>query len=47
MLYLPFCIFNIASPLVSLLWGLTGFKIERIQPAEAQAKQLPIERSAA
>ena len=33
MLYLPFCIFNIASPLISLLWGFTGFKIERIQSA--------------
>jgi Na+:H+ antiporter, NhaC family len=34
MLYLPFCIFNIAAPIVSLLLGLTGFKIERVQPAE-------------
>ena len=47
MLYLPFCIFNIASPLISLLWGFTGFKIERIQPAEAQTEPLPIDRSAA
>jgi NhaC family Na+:H+ antiporter len=36
MLYLPFCIFNIASPIMSLLLGFTGFKIEYIQPAEAQ-----------
>jgi len=33
--YLPFCIFNIAAPLFSMLWGFTGFKIERIQSVEA------------
>ena len=47
MLYLPFCIFNIASPLISLLWGFTGFKIERIQPAGAQTERLPLDSSAA
>jgi NhaC family Na+:H+ antiporter len=31
-LYLPFAIFNIASPLLSLAYGITGFKIEHIQP---------------
>lgn len=31
-LYLPFAIFNIASPILSLIYGITGFKIERIQP---------------
>jgi NhaC family Na+:H+ antiporter len=36
LLYLPFCIFNIASPLISLLWGFTGFKIEHLQPAEVE-----------
>ncbi|WP_204140082.1 Na+/H+ antiporter NhaC [Halomicronema sp. CCY15110] len=29
-LYLPYCIFNIASPLLSLGYGITGFKIEKI-----------------
>jgi Na+:H+ antiporter, NhaC family len=38
MLYLPFCIFNIASPIMSLLLGFTGFKIERIQPAESTGR---------
>jgi Na+:H+ antiporter, NhaC family len=28
-LYLPFAIFNIASPILSLIYGITGFKIER------------------
>jgi Na+:H+ antiporter, NhaC family len=37
LLYLPFCIFNIAAPLMSLLLGFTGFKIEHVQAAaEAQ-----------
>ena len=38
MLYLPFCIFNIASPIVSMLLGFTGFKIEYARPAKAQAE---------
>jgi NhaC family Na+:H+ antiporter len=32
--YLPFCFFNIASPLLSVAYGITGFRIERIEPAE-------------
>jgi NhaC family Na+:H+ antiporter len=28
--YLPFCFFNIFSPLLSVVYGFTGFKIERI-----------------
>lgn len=32
-LYLPYAIFNIASPILSLLYGITGFKITRIPPA--------------
>jgi len=38
MLYFPFCIFNIASPIISMVLGFTGFKIERIQPVEAQVE---------
>lgn len=41
MLYLPHCIFNITAPIVSLLPGFTGFKIERTQPAEAHAEIAP------
>lgn len=40
-LYWPFCFFNIASPLMSLLWGFTGLKIERIQPSELPAEPVP------
>jgi NhaC family Na+:H+ antiporter len=45
-LYLPFCFFNIAAPIMSMLWGFTGFKIEHITPAGVpppQAVPLPSE----
>ena len=32
LLYLPFAFFCIFSPLLSLLYGITGFKIESIEP---------------
>jgi Na+:H+ antiporter, NhaC family len=32
LLYLPYCVFNIASPLLSVVYGITGFKIEKIEP---------------
>jgi Na+:H+ antiporter, NhaC family len=34
LLYLPFAVFNIASPLLSVLYGITGFKIERTEPVD-------------
>ncbi len=37
-LYLPYAIFNIASPLLTLLYGITGFKIEKLSPEEIQAQ---------
>lgn len=30
--YLPYAFFNIASPLLSVAYGFTGFKIERTDP---------------
>jgi Na+:H+ antiporter, NhaC family len=30
--YLPYCIFNYASPALSVLYGITGFKIEKTAP---------------
>lgn len=33
LLYLPFCFFNIASPALSVLYGFTGFKIVKTEPA--------------
>ncbi|HET6735893.1 Na+/H+ antiporter NhaC [Mycobacterium sp.] len=32
--YLPFAIFNIASPLLSVVYGFTGFRIVKTAPAE-------------
>jgi NhaC family Na+:H+ antiporter len=31
--YLPYCFFNIASPLISLMYGFTGFRIEYVTPS--------------
>ncbi len=33
LVYLPFCFFNIASPLLSLTYGFTGFRIEKAADA--------------
>ena len=35
--YLPFCFFNLINPVVSLIYGFTGFKIERITEQGADA----------
>jgi NhaC family Na+:H+ antiporter len=32
LLYLPFCIFNIVSPILTTLYGATGFRIARLRP---------------
>jgi NhaC family Na+:H+ antiporter len=32
LLYLPYCVFNIASPALSVLYGITGFRIEKTEP---------------
>ncbi|UBF30466.1 Na+/H+ antiporter NhaC (plasmid) [Kovacikia minuta CCNUW1] len=31
-LYFPYAIFNIVSPILSVLYGITGFKVERVPP---------------
>jgi NhaC family Na+:H+ antiporter len=35
--FAPFAIFNYVSPLLSILWAITGFRIERITPEANQA----------
>jgi NhaC family Na+:H+ antiporter len=35
--YLPFCFFNLLNPLVSALYGFTGFTIERLDEKAAPA----------
>ena len=39
LVYLPFCFFNLINPVVSIFYGFTGFRIERIAapPADAAA----------
>ena len=32
LVYLPYCFFNLASPVLSVLYGVTGFKIEKVPP---------------
>lgn len=34
MLYLPYCIFNIASPILSIAYGVTGFRIAKGVPQD-------------
>ncbi|WP_250465007.1 Na+/H+ antiporter NhaC [Microbulbifer litoralis] len=34
LVYLPFCLFNIASPLLSVLYGYTGFRLVRQAPTD-------------
>ena len=31
--YLPYCFFNLLSPVISLIYGFTGFRIEHVRPA--------------
>jgi len=38
-LYLPFCIFNLMSPILTVLYGFTGFKILRVPPSDADARR--------
>jgi NhaC family Na+:H+ antiporter len=33
--YLPFCFFNLINPIISMLYGMYDFKIERIEDTEA------------
>ena len=37
LLYVPYAIFCYASPVLSVLYGFTGFKIERIEPEGSTA----------
>lgn len=42
LLYLPFAFFNIFSPLLSVLYGFTGFKIEKIKPSDAVTNEASV-----
>jgi NhaC family Na+:H+ antiporter len=32
--YVPYAFFNLLSPLVSLIYGFTGFRIEHVPPTD-------------
>jgi Na+:H+ antiporter, NhaC family len=40
--YAPFAIFCIASPVLSVLYGITGFKIERVPPVNVPAQPVNV-----
>jgi NhaC family Na+:H+ antiporter len=35
-LYFPYCFFNLVNPLISLLYGFTGFRVDRLGPSDVQ-----------
>jgi len=37
--YLPFAFFNLINPLLSIAFGLTGFRVERTEPSEPQSQE--------
>lgn len=38
LLYLPFCFFNILSPILTVLYGAVGFQVARTRPKEESAR---------
>ncbi len=49
--YLPYCFFNIFNPIISLIYGFTGFRMEKYAPGEAppadeDAADSPVEEAA-
>jgi NhaC family Na+:H+ antiporter len=39
LLYLPYALFNTLSPLLSVLYGFTGFKVEKVAPVLSQGER--------
>ncbi len=44
--YAPFAFFNLINPVISLIYGFTGFTIEKLSPAEME-EELPLGESVA
>lgn len=40
--YLPFCFFCLASPALSVLYGITGFQVDKIEPAGSPGPSEPV-----
>ena len=45
--YLPYCFFNIASPIISLIYGFTGLRIEHVPPIESTEAEPRLETASA
>src|SRR6516164_9157399 len=39
--YLPFAFFNLLNPLIAIIFGLTGFRVEHVTPEAAQSPEPP------
>jgi len=37
--YLPYAFFNLINPLLAIVFGLIGFRVERQEPAEPQGQE--------
>jgi hypothetical protein len=37
--YLPFCFFNLLSPLLDVLYGFLGFKVQSLEPVETSVER--------
>jgi len=37
--YFPYCFFNLVNPIISLIYGFTGFRMEKYPPGEAAATE--------
>jgi len=37
--YLPFAFFNLLNPLIAIIFGLTGFRVEHVKPAAEQSPE--------
>jgi NhaC family Na+:H+ antiporter len=41
--YAPFAFFNLINPVVSAVYGMTGFTIEKLEPGELEATSTRID----
>lgn len=39
MQYLPFAFFNLLNPLIAIIFGLTGFRVEHVNSAARQSPE--------
>jgi Na+:H+ antiporter, NhaC family len=39
--YFPYCFFNLINPIISVVYGLTGFQVKRMPPEDAPVEPPP------